>query len=96
MSLHNKIVEYIHNSDNKIIEMDIQKYIIKISKDNISIYDKKKKFNKSEFNKIFKKTNHVCTYSPLHFGLEQICQSKVILNKLTYEEFIMNLSKIIQ
>ena len=94
MELQKKITNYMDNNQIEKIEFVSNSIVIKISKDKISFYDIKKK-KQYGLNKIFVNTKHICTYSPLCFGLEQISKSGIIFNKITYDDIVEHLEKII-
>lgn len=94
MDLQNKINNFIDDKKINSIEFPIDSFKIKISKDKISIYDIKKK-KQNGLNNSLPNTKHICTYSPLCFGLEQINKSGIIFNKITYNDIVDNIEKII-
>lgn len=95
MELHNKITNYMDDNKVENIEFVLNSIVIKISKDKISLYDTKKK-KQYGLNKIFINTKHICTYSPLYFGLEQIGKSGIIFNKIAYDDIVEHIEKIIR
>lgn len=94
MDLRNKIIYFFDNNQIDSIEFPINSFKIKISKDKISIYDIKKR-KQSGLNMTLPHTKHICTYTPLCFGLEQINKSKIIFNKITYDDIVENIEKVI-
>lgn len=94
MELQHRITDYINDHEIEMIEFRINSVIVKISKEKISLYDIKKK-KQYGLNRIFVNTKHICTYSPLCFGLEQINKSGIIFNKISYDDIVGNIEKII-
>lgn len=94
MDLQNKISNYIDDQKIETIEFSINSTTVKISKEKISLFDIKKKKQKG-LNNMCVNTKHICTYSPLCFGLEQINKCGIIFNKITYIDIVENLERII-
>ena len=95
MDLQYKIIKFLDNTQNEFIEFPMKSFVIKISKDKISIYDIKK-IKQHGFNKMLPNTRHICSYSPLCFGLEQINKSGIIFNKIKYDDIVDNIEKIVK